>query len=94
MTGNRVGVFFHGDRREFQQPRYTRTELAEWAARGNGFLPIEEISFREAKAELADWPEALEGLGRLNARYHDTDEEWEARSHTQLTEQDDARTLP
>ncbi len=64
MEGNRIGLFFHGDRNEMQASRYVGSELAAWTKPG-GFIDVEEISPQEALYELFNWPEGQAQLVRM-----------------------------
>ena len=58
------GIFFHGDRTEVEAPVYTVCELEKMTKFG-----IEEVTSREALAELADWPEGRRSLQKILDRH-------------------------
>lgn len=62
------GMFFHGDRHEAQEPRYTVEELDKWSKEG-GFLAVVELTPQEAVAELAWWPEGQQQAVNILQRH-------------------------
>lgn len=54
------GIFFHGRRDEFQDPRWSVEQLIEEAtSTGESFRICEAITTEQALEELRNWPEAL-----------------------------------
>lgn len=72
MTGEKRGIFFHGDREEAQSPCWTISDLKHEERNFNGDLgtiPIQEIACDDALLELKSWPEAQQQAKKIIARH-------------------------
>lgn len=70
MTGEKRGLFFHGDRNEVEPPHWSVAELVKQVEHPDPlFFRVEEISPQQSLAELGDWPAGQRQLQEIFDRH-------------------------
>lgn len=69
MTESHRGMFFHGDRDEFQCPRYSVQELEEMVNDKEVWFAVEEISPEQVLEELKGWSDGLRAAKKIIDRH-------------------------